>query len=122
AERFVHQEERWIEDESAGERHALLLAAREFTRVAVGKIGHFHHVEGTFYTTLAIIALDTAQCQRIGDVLAHRHMWKKGIVLEDHADIALVRGESRDAPAADFERAGTDVGEAGDKVQRRRLA
>ena len=43
-------------------------------------------------------------------------------MLEDHADIALVRGQPADRAAIQPDIAGRKLGEAGDQVQRRCLA
>jgi hypothetical protein len=41
-QRLVEQQHRRADDDGAGERHALLLAARELGRIAVGEMAHPH--------------------------------------------------------------------------------
>ena len=45
AQRLVEQQHAGPVDECPGERHPLLLAARELARLAVGEMGHLDHVE-----------------------------------------------------------------------------
>jgi hypothetical protein len=46
----------------------------------------------------------------------------KGVVLEDHRDVAVLRRDAVDDALADHDLPGRDVLEAGDHPQRRRLA
>ncbi len=101
AERLVHQHELWVEDERAGERDALLLAARELGRTTPGKGAHLHHVEGALHLGVDLCARRLSHLQRKGEVLAHAHMREKRVVLEDHADSALVRRDGVDGAAAE---------------------
>ena len=57
-----------------------------------------------------------------GDVLAHGHVRKDGVILENHADVALVRGDIVDDPAVKGDGAALDGVEARDHAQQRRLA
>ena len=52
AQRLVHKEELWLEDESAGECHALLLSSGQLARKARRKSGELHEIE-FFSTTCA---------------------------------------------------------------------
>ena len=101
AERLVHQQQRRIEDDGTGERHALLLAAGQLARITMREFRHLDHVESWRTRLSRSLFCTTAQGQRIGDVLADRHMRKQSVVLEHDPDIALVRGEADDAFAAD---------------------
>src|SRR6201999_4198041 len=57
-----------------------------------------------------------------GDVLGDREVWKQGVVLEHHADIALVRRQARDVLAVELDRAAIDAEQAGDDAQQGGLA
>ncbi len=46
AQRLVHQHQLRLEDQRAGQRHALLLAARELGRAPIAEGAELHHVEG----------------------------------------------------------------------------
>ena len=57
-----------------------------------------------------------------GDVLAHGHVREDGVILENHADVALVRGDVVDDPAVKGDGAALDGVEARNHAQQRRLA
>jgi hypothetical protein len=69
-----------------------------------------------------LLLVHTAKAEREAHVLAHGHVRIQRIVLEDHRDVAVLRGELVHHIAADLELAVRDVLEAGDHAQRRRLA
>ena len=64
----------------------------------------------------------SAHAEREGDVLEHRHVREEGVVLEDHADVALVRRHPRDRVPVDEDLAGVGEQEPGDEVEGRGLA
>ena len=91
-QRLVHQQDARLEDDGAGERDALALAARELVDVAVAEPAELHELEHLLRRASAISALrDPAQPQGIGDVAGDRHVREQRVVLEHHADVALVR-------------------------------
>jgi len=45
AQRFVHQHQLWLEYQCASQCHALLLAARELGRIALGESIELHHAQ-----------------------------------------------------------------------------
>ena len=63
-----------------------------------------------------------AQLQPEREVVADRHVRIQGVALEDHRDVAILRGHIVDDPLADPQLAGGDLLEAGDHPQARRLA
>ncbi|MPL94881.1 hypothetical protein SDC9_41040 [bioreactor metagenome] len=101
AERFVHQHQLGVEDQGPGERDALLLAARHLCGATVGELAHLHHVEGARHFRLALGFGHAPHLERKGQVLGHRHMREKRVVLEHHADPALVRRKMVDVRPAE---------------------
>ena len=92
AERLVHQHELGLEDQRAGKRDALLLAAGELAGPAVAACRQLHHVEGAL--DLARRSRPSGTCRTCsGKARFSRdgHVREQGIVLEHHADVALVR-------------------------------
>ncbi len=74
--------------ERAGQRHALLLPAGEGVRMAVGQIGQAHigqHGAGLLARLVAAQAV-----QRQGDVVERAQVRPQRIVLEHHAELALL--------------------------------
>ena len=95
AERLVEQQHLRVDGERAGERHPLPLAAGELGRVAV-----LEAVQADDLEQLVDLARDLglgalADRQAEGDVVAHRHVLERGVVLEDEADAAPLRRLAR---------------------------
>jgi hypothetical protein len=61
------------------------------------------------------------ELQSEGHVVEHVHVRIKGVVLEDHRDVPVLRGDAIDDPFADLDLALGDLLEPGDHAQRRRL-
>ena len=91
AERFVEQHQVGSGDEAAGERDALLLATAELRRIAVEERSAIDEGGGLLDPTALEALLDPPRLERVGDVLAHRHVRPQRVRLEHHADVALVR-------------------------------
>ena len=91
AQRFVEQDELRSSDEATGEGDALLLAAAELSRIAVEQRSAVDEVGGLLDPPGLDALLDLAGLQRVGDVLADRHVRPQGVRLEHHADVPLVR-------------------------------
>ena len=120
--RLVEQEALGPDDESARERDALLLAARELVRLVVRAVGHPHHLQCLGDAPLPLGGRDFAKLQSKGDVLAHGHVRPQGVALEHHAGVALVGREIRDIRVADPDRAAVRDAEARDAAEQGGLA
>ena len=101
AERLVHEDQLGLEDEGPGEGDALLLAAGELRRAAAGEAAHLHHVEGARDLGVDLGLGELADLQREGEVLADGHVREERVVLEHHADAALVGRHRVDRPAGE---------------------
>ena len=122
AERLVHQHELRLEHQRARDRDALLLAAGELRRPAAAEAAELHHVQRALDPLRDLVARHAAHRQREADVLGHRHVREQRVVLEHHADLALVRRQARQRLALEQDLAGGRRLEAGEHHQRRRLA
>ena len=91
AERLVEEHEVGSGDESTGEGDALLLATAELGRIAVEQRAAVDERGRLLDPPVLQAVLDLAGLQRVGDVLAHRHVRPQRVRLEHHADVALVR-------------------------------
>ena len=100
-EGLVEQQDRGLDRERAGERHALLLAARELARQAVAKAAELHDLEEAVDPRRGLRPAHAAGAQAVGHVLRHRHVREQGVVLEDDADVALVGRQMVDRRAVD---------------------
>ncbi len=121
-EGLVEKQDARADGEGPGERDALLLAARELARLALGKA---LHADGGQHLPDAIRLHGTALAagrEAIGDVLRHGHVRKERVVLEDDADLAAVRRQFVDGAVADHHLAVGLLDEAGHDPEQRGLA
>ena len=121
-ERLVHQQNARLEDDGACQCHTLLLAPGKLVDLSIAEPRELHQVEGAAHALLDLSAGKTAQLQGIGEVARHGHVGKEGIVLEDHADVALVGWRQRDVPVAEPDLAAIRTDETGEHHQERGLA
>ena len=86
------------------------------------KIAELHEIEYVSHFLFDFRLRNAPLPQRISDVLRYRHVREKCILLEDDAEVTLMRLEIRDVLAIDLHRAGTKGNEAGDDGQQGCLA
>ena len=91
-QRLVHQHEVGLEHQGARNRDALLLAARKLAGAAVAHLRQLHHLQHLGNAILDLRLRHVAHLQRECKILVDRHVREQRIVLEHHADAALVRG------------------------------
>ncbi len=125
-QRLVEEQRLRLDDEGAGERDALLLAAGEFARIARGEVGELGRREDAGDLLGDLRPRQLAQRQAIGDVLGDRHVRPQRVALKDHRHLARFRRQRarrrRHHPVTDRDLAGRRLDEARDQAQRRRLA
>ena len=125
-ERLVEEQDLGLDDERAGQRHALLLAAGQLARVAARERRELGDRQDALDPALHILARQVAQAQAVGDVLEHGHVRPERVALEDHRHVAalgrLGAVRARDRPPADPDGALVRLDEAGHQPQRRGLA
>ena len=109
--------------DSARERDALALAARELARDS-GREACRAAPGAATSTTFASISLRGSRrmASGIGDVVEDGLVRVERVGLEDHGDVAVLRQDVGDVAAADQDAAGGDRLEARDHPQRGRLA
>ena len=122
AERLVHEDDRRPVDQAARERDALLLAARELLRKPARDVRQLHDVEDAAHLLGRLRCRHAAHVQREGDVLLDRQVREQRVVLEHHADVALVRRLVGRQLAADPDLACRRLDQPGDDHQQRGLA
>ncbi len=101
---------------------ALPLAAGELARVAVQEFGDAEEPGGAHDAGFDLGRREFSRAQTEADILGHRHMRIKRIVLEHHGHVAIARAHVVDHFAGDLDRAGVDILEAGDGAEQRALA
>ena len=107
AKRFVHQHDRRIQRQHAGNRHPLAHAAGEVFRVAVAKVFQVQQIQQLIHRLGDVAARFLLHLQAKGDVLRHGHPRKQRVLLKHHA---AIRAGAEDFFALD-----------GDFARRRRL-
>ena len=121
-ERLVHQEHLRVAHERAAERDALLLAAGELARLAVQQRLELDRRRRAAHPRVDLVLRRLAPPQREREVVVDRHLRVQRVVLEDHRDVALARGDAVDHALADADLALGDRLEPGEHPQRGRLA
>ena len=100
AERLVEQQRARVVHERAGERDALLLAAGELRRLAVGEVARAGRPRAARRRASRSRPSPTfLACGPERDVVPHRHVREQRVLLEDRVDVALVRRDLRDVLA-----------------------
>jgi hypothetical protein len=120
--RLVEQQQVRREDQRAGQRHALLLAARELARQAVGERAELHQPERVAHLPVDLRLRGAADLEREGDVARHGEMREQRIALEHHAEVALLRRQVLDRLAVQQDAAAGRRDEARDRHQHGGLA
>ena len=122
AERLVHQQSVGLDHDGAGERDALLLAARELPNAAVFETcetDHFERVRDPLPDLVTRAALDL---KTVGDVLPDCHVREQRVALKHHSHVARARGQFGYVTVVDEETALSRRKVSRTDVQERRLA
>jgi hypothetical protein len=112
--------------QSVRERHALLLAAGQFARIAIGQRGQPRGGEDGSELLGDGVAVQLSQLEAVDDVFGHRQVRPQRVALEDHRHVAPLgrqrMGGRGDQLVADANLAFARFDEAGDQPQRGGLA
>src|SRR5881628_4145591 len=110
--RLVEQQDLRLDDERARHRDALLLPAGELVRPAVTQTSKTDERERFVYAPGAIGTRDVRDLQPVSDVVAHGHVRKERVVLEDHRRTAAMHRQVVDATPPDLDIALVGIVEA----------
>ena len=99
-QRFVEQEHLGLDRECPGDRHPLLLPARQLVDPPVGVAGQSDQLEHLRDPAPALGRGHAADLDAEADVLSTRHQRKQGEVLEDQRGRPLVRADAAHGLAA----------------------
>ena len=102
--RLVQQQGRRVEDQGAGQCDPLLLAAGQLTRAAVAEPGQPTRLSASSARLRRSVRRDPAHAQREIDVLGGAHVREQGVILEDHAEVAVFRRQAVHGFAVDQHR------------------
>ena len=118
-ERLVHQQHFRIVGQRAGDRHALLHAARKLRRIVIAEGRETDLIEVEIDDLAALRRRHALALRTVFDILADGQPRKQRIGLEHHAAIGA---RLADGPSAHLDRAAGAVLQAGDQIEQARLA
>ena len=119
-ERLVHQQQRRLGDQRAGDGNAHAHAARQFARIGAAELLQPDPVERRDDPRPRLLDRDALELERQQHVVEHARPRHQRRLLEHEADAAFaVRGRARGRP---FDRAFARLAQAGDDAQGRRFA
>ena len=121
-ERLVHQERLRLAHERTAHGDALALTAGECSRLALQELLDLQGLRRVLDALLDLLLRHLVEAKAEGQVVLDRHVRVERVALEDHRDVAFLRGQVVDDLVADPELAAADLLEAGDHAQRGRLA
>jgi len=120
-QRLVHEERLRLAHDGAAHRHALPLAAGQRGGLALEVGLQAEHLGGVADPPVDLVLGGVAQLQAERQVLLDRHVRVQRVVLEDHRDVPVLRGQVVDDLLADRDRAAGNLLETRDRPQRRGL-
>jgi hypothetical protein len=120
-ERLVEQQDLRLEAERPGEGDTLLLTAGELVDHPVSKRLKLDHFQEVIDPLGNFVLRPLIDLQSVADVFRHRHMGKEGIILEADPRVPQIGRKIVDPLAVEDDIARTDIGEAADQPQERRL-
>jgi len=121
-QRLVEQQQAGRGRKRTGQRHALLLAARQLGGIFAHRIGQPDEVQQLLNPEGDVGPRHAPVRQPIADIVADREVGEERIGLEDDAEVALGRRQRRHVPALLVDRPGGLRIKARDRAQQRRLA
>ena len=93
-QRLVHQEHAGATHDGATHGDALALSTGQGLRLALEVLGEVEQAGGLADLLVTLVLRHTGELEGEAHVLGHRHVRVEGVVLEDHGDVAVLRGPS----------------------------
>ena len=121
-QRLVHEHQRRFRHDRPRDGHPLLLPAGQLRRVLVRLAGQPHQPQRLVHPPGPLGPRDLPHGQAGRGVAPHGQVREQGVVLEHHAETALLRRQLVDAPAVEHDLPVGQRQQPGQAVQRGRLA
>jgi len=90
---LVHQEHFRRADQRTAHRDTLTLATGQVARLAVEVVLELQHLRSLLHPVRNLVFGDAGDLQRVRHVLADRHVWVQGVVLEHRRDVTVLRSD-----------------------------
>src|SRR2546421_554917 len=119
---FVHEDEGRFDHDGPGDGDPLLLTAGQLTGQPVGVLAQLHQAQRLVHPTTGLVPADTPHVEAEAHVAAYRHVREERVVLEDHAEPALLRWLRVDPLLVQPDAAAGQRQQSGQAVERGRLA
>ena len=121
-EGLVEEKHVRVEDQGAGQGHALLLAARELAGIPLFEARQVDQRQGVVHLLGDLRAGRFLDLEAVGHIVEDGHVRPEGIVLKDHADVPLIGRDRRYLPVPEVDLSVIGLVKAADETQDRRLA
>ena len=105
-QRFIEQQQFWPFGQTARQRNALLLAARQLVWLALRIRFELHQLQHLRDALFDLRLGHAITVQTKGNVVPHRQVREQGVALEHHVDGALIGREAHDVLARQQDLAG----------------
>ena len=109
---------RKIAHDGAADGNTLTLAAGQSLGLTVEILGNVQDLRGLTDLLIYNVLLLLAQLQREGHIFIHGHVRVKGVILENHCDIAILGGDVVHELAVDIQLSLSDLFQTCDHAQR----
>ena len=114
---LVHEQQGRLDNEGAGQRHPLLLAAGQLIGLTGGQVFDLHQFQRFLDPAFDLVLGHLFGFQTVGHVLLHRQVREDGVVLEYHADVPFMGGQVVDGLVVKADLAAVHRIETGDHAQ-----
>ena len=116
-QRLVQQEDCRVTDHCTAQSDTLALTTGQSLGLAVQQVLDLQDLSSLVDAAVDLVLRGLAQFQTESDVLVDGHMGVQSVALEDHGDVAVLRGNVVDEAAADVHLALGDFLQTGDHAQ-----
>ena len=117
AEGLVEQQQLGADDESASQRHPLLLPATQLVGPSILEAGELHGSECIADPCSPILSICLSHTEPELNVLAYRSEREKSVLLEHHDDSSPLRGDVQHRLAVEQNISGGRANKTGDETQ-----
>ena len=116
-QRLIEQEDGRVTNHGTAQRNTLTLTTGQSLRLTVEQVLDLQNLGSLADALVDLVLGHLAQLQTESHVLVNGHVRVQGVVLEDHCDIAVFRGNIVDQTVTDVHLAAGDLLQTGDHAQ-----